>query len=81
MEIDLQNPNPIINNTPYQQSKEFIDERTKLENDPSVEDPIDKYELYEIIRTINDPEHPLIKVRTWQPEKDPKFGLYGPGDF
>ena len=44
MEIDLQNPNPIINNTPYQQSKEFIDERTKLENDPSVEDPIDKYE-------------------------------------
>ena len=30
MEIDLQNPNPIINNTPYQQSKEFIDERTKL---------------------------------------------------
>jgi hypothetical protein len=30
---------------------------------------------------INDLEHPLIKVRTWQPEKDPKFGLYGPGDF
>jgi hypothetical protein len=30
---------------------------------------------------INDPEHPLIKVRTWQPEKDPNFGLYGPGDF
>jgi hypothetical protein len=30
---------------------------------------------------INDPKHPLIKVRTWQPEKDPKFGLYGPGDF
>lgn len=30
---------------------------------------------------INDPEHPLIKVRTWQPNKDPKFGLYGPGDF
>ena len=30
---------------------------------------------------INDPEHPIIKVRTWQPEKDPDFGLYGPGDF
>lgn len=30
---------------------------------------------------INDPEKPLIKVRTWQPEKDPNFGLYGPGDF
>ncbi len=30
---------------------------------------------------INDPEHPIIKVRTWQPEKDPNFGLYGPEDF
>ena len=30
---------------------------------------------------LNDAEHPLIKVRTWQPEKDPNFGLYGPGDF
>ena len=30
---------------------------------------------------INDPEKPLIKLRTWQPEKDPEFGLYEPGDF
>jgi hypothetical protein len=30
---------------------------------------------------INDPNHPLIRLRTWQPEKDPNFGLYGPGDF
>lgn len=30
---------------------------------------------------INDPKNPIIKVRTWQPEKDPNFGLYGPGDF
>ncbi len=30
---------------------------------------------------INDPDKPIIKVRTWQPEKDPEFGLYGPGDF
>lgn len=30
---------------------------------------------------INDPDKPIIKVRTWQPEKDPNFGLYGPGDF
>ena len=30
---------------------------------------------------INDPQKPIIKVRTWQPEKDPNFGLYGPGDF
>jgi hypothetical protein len=30
---------------------------------------------------INEPTKPLIKLRTWQPEKDPDFGLYGPGDF
>lgn len=30
---------------------------------------------------INDPHKPIIKVRTWQPEKDPNFGLYGPGNF
>lgn len=30
---------------------------------------------------INQPTRPLIKLRTWQPEKDPDFGLYGPGDF
>lgn len=30
---------------------------------------------------INDPENPIIKVRTWQPDKDPNFGLYGPGDL
>jgi len=30
---------------------------------------------------VNDPKQPIIKVRTWQPEKDPNFGLYGPGDF
>ncbi len=30
---------------------------------------------------INDPKRPLIIIRTWQPNKDPKFGLYGPADF
>lgn len=30
---------------------------------------------------INDPNNPIIKVRTWQPEKDPTFGLYGPEHF
>lgn len=30
---------------------------------------------------INDPDSPIIKVRTWQPEKDPNFGLYGPEHF
>ncbi len=30
---------------------------------------------------INDPAKPIIEVRTWQPEKDPNFGILGPGDF
>lgn len=30
---------------------------------------------------INNPEKPIIKVRTWQPEKDPNFGVYGPEHF
>lgn len=30
---------------------------------------------------LNNPDRPVIKVRTWQPEPDPNFGLYGPGDF
>lgn len=30
---------------------------------------------------INDPENPTIKVRTWQKEPDPEFGLYGPEHF
>lgn len=30
---------------------------------------------------INNPQMPVIKVRTWQPEKDPNFGVYGPEDF
>ena len=24
---------------------------------------------------------PQIKIRTWQPEKDPELGFYGPGHF
>lgn len=30
---------------------------------------------------INDPDEPTIKIRTWQPQKDPKFGLFTPEDF
>jgi hypothetical protein len=30
---------------------------------------------------VNDPENPIIKVRTWQPDRDPDFGLYGPEHF
>lgn len=30
---------------------------------------------------INNPKQPIIRLRTWQEEKDPNFGIYGPGDF
>lgn len=40
----------------------------------------DKGYLFLIV-DINNPKNPLIRLRTWQPEKDPNFGLYGPGDF
>ena len=30
---------------------------------------------------LNNPDQPVIKVRTWQPDKDPEFGIYGPEHF
>lgn len=30
---------------------------------------------------LNSPENPLIKIRTWQPEKDPEFGIHSAPDF
>lgn len=30
---------------------------------------------------LTDSENPFIKVRTWQPQPDPKFGYYNAGDF
>ncbi len=30
---------------------------------------------------VNNPDDPIIKVRTWQPEKDPEFGIYGLSNF
>ena len=30
---------------------------------------------------VNDPDSPIIKVRTWQPERDPNFGIISISDF
>lgn len=30
---------------------------------------------------FHNPDQPLIKIRTWQPEPDPEFGVYGPEMF
>lgn len=40
----------------------------------------DKGYLFLIVN-FNDPNQPLILLRTWQEDKDPNFGLYGPQDF
>lgn len=40
----------------------------------------DKGYLFLMVDMTNHDE-PLIKIRTWQPDKDPQFGLYGPGHF
>ena len=37
--------------------------------------------LFLLFEFPTDGSDPIIHVRTWQPEKDPNFGLYGPGDF
>jgi metal-sulfur cluster biosynthetic enzyme len=57
--MEIINPNPIINKTPHQYSIDFLKKREKEENDDNYEDPIDKYEIYDLIKNIKDPEHPL----------------------
>lgn len=34
-----------------------------------------------LLINLNDPEKPVIQVRTWQPEPDPEFGIYSLDDF
>ena len=53
-----QNLNPLIKTNLYKYKKNFLKERQKLENDNKIEDEIDNYEIFDLIRNINDPEHP-----------------------
>ena len=34
-----------------------------------------------LVVDVNDYQRPIIHVRTWQPQPDPDFGLFTPGDF
>jgi len=55
---ELQNPNPII----YQSKQLGVQnekERKMKEMDEEIEDEFDNLEIFDIIRHINDPEHPL----------------------
>ncbi|XP_051986760.1 cytosolic iron-sulfur assembly component 2B-like [Xyrauchen texanus] len=49
----LENANPLI----FQRSGERL--RTAADEDEDVADPIDDREIFDLIRSINDPEHPL----------------------
>ncbi|KAI7900091.1 uncharacterized protein BX663DRAFT_439909 [Cokeromyces recurvatus] len=54
MSQNLINANPTVYNT-----KSFIRKETDTEYDDNVEDPIDEQEIFDLIRSISDPEHPL----------------------
>ena len=53
-----QNLNPLIKTELHKYKSDWLKERQKLEKDDNVEDKIDIYEIFDIIRTITDPEHP-----------------------
>ena len=53
-----QNLNPLIKPNLHKYKNEWINERERLEKDDNIEDIIDKYEVFEIIRNIIDPEYP-----------------------
>lgn len=50
---DNQNPTVYLHTTPRDR------EKTMLELDNDVQDPFDEREIFDLIRDINDPEHPL----------------------
>jgi len=58
MENELQNPNPTIFKT-SKLDNDLHFNRKKLECDFEITDEIDSLEIYDIIKSINDPEHPL----------------------
>ena len=53
-----QNLNPLIKTNLFKYKSDFLEKRQKMENDDEIEDEIDIYEIFDLIRNINDPEHP-----------------------
>ncbi|KAJ3435210.1 cytosolic iron-sulfur assembly component 2b [Anaeramoeba flamelloides] len=53
-EVDSPNPNPLL-----KKKIVIVRENQFLEEDETVEDPIDSLEIYETIKGINDPEYPF----------------------
>ena len=58
MSKEKQNLNPLIKTKLHKYKDDWLNERKKLEKDDNIEDKIDIYEVFEIIRNITDPEHP-----------------------
>ena len=58
MSKSKQNLNPLIKTKLQTYKNDWVKDRKKHENDDNIEDEIDKYEIFEIIRNITDPEHP-----------------------
>ncbi|KAG1472912.1 hypothetical protein G6F56_001264 [Rhizopus delemar] len=54
MSQNLINANPTVYNT-----KTITRKESEAELDDSIEDPIDSQEIFDLIRSISDPEHPL----------------------
>lgn len=54
MSQNLINANPTVYNT-----KTIVRKETEAELDDNIEDPIDAQEIFDLIRSISDPEHPL----------------------
>lgn len=55
--MDLQSGPQNLNPTIYERTGERTNEESDYNND--VPDEIDRREIFDLIRTINDPEHPL----------------------
>ena len=54
-----QNLNPLVKTDLYKYTDEFIKSRENLEKNNNIEDKIDKYEIFELVKNIKDPEYPL----------------------
>lgn len=54
----VENPNPVIFNG---DKKAHDSDKLRLEAElnPEIDDEIDNYEVFDLIRNVNDPEHPL----------------------
>lgn len=65
--MDLSSGPQNLNPTIYERTEERITQESDYNNDVSEE--IDRREIFDLIRTINDPEHPLtlegLKIKTF----------------